>query len=211
MPVLEDKTQGEPYHVPLLAAAMLFEDRFRRHALVSGDIDAAQAAGAQAGIREVLGRKVAHPVRANAPALVRRLRPRFKGDALVGAFDELYLAGDPVARYQVALRGFPRPRAERWWCDRFRECGKPTTVGSLWLLIGWLNANRDLVRLCELACIEEDGLRHPPKRPRKNYFALSWIDRCLGARASGPRSAAQRAAPPGASRSESAQLFLRGR
>lgn len=40
--VFDAKTQGEPYHIPLLAIACLIESRFPRHVIVSGDISIGQ-------------------------------------------------------------------------------------------------------------------------------------------------------------------------
>jgi hypothetical protein len=41
--VFGNKTQGRPYHLPLLAVAALIENHFPTAAVVTGDIDAAQA------------------------------------------------------------------------------------------------------------------------------------------------------------------------
>ena len=61
-PVFSSKTQGEPYHLPVLAAAMLIEDRFPCAAVVRGDIDDRDTAKAAAWIEAVSGRRVMPPV-----------------------------------------------------------------------------------------------------------------------------------------------------
>ncbi|WP_437828767.1 hypothetical protein [Sorangium sp. So ce1153] len=68
--VFGGKTQSCPYHFALLAAAMLVEERFPRHAMVSGDIDRGQAEEARRLAAPILGRDLPLPVRVDAPRLI---------------------------------------------------------------------------------------------------------------------------------------------
>ncbi len=94
--------QSEPCRLGLLAAAMVVETRFPRHALVSGSFDREQAETARRWANGLLERSVALPVRVDAWRLVERLGARLAGEALVQAVDRLYLA-DPGTREAALL------------------------------------------------------------------------------------------------------------
>lgn len=54
--LFNNKTQGHPYHIPLLAVAMLIEDRFPGLACTNGDIDIDQARRAQELVKTLLSK-----------------------------------------------------------------------------------------------------------------------------------------------------------
>jgi hypothetical protein len=171
--VLGGRAPGPACQLPLLAAAMVIEGRFPRHAMVHGDIDRELAETARRWASSVLGRPVALPVRVDAWRLVERLSARpssgtpdrvpqpFEGEALVRAVDRLYLA--EASKKDGALFGiFGRAEAEPWWLTRLRAHPHPDTPGAKRLLAAYLDATHDPARMCGLACLDARGPRYAP-------------------------------------------------
>lgn len=68
------KTQGGPGHIPLLAIACLFADRFPEAVMIDGDITAGQCRAAVRLDNQCLDRPVQIPVTCRAEALILRLQ-----------------------------------------------------------------------------------------------------------------------------------------
>lgn len=86
------KTQGSPGHIPLLAIACLFADRFPDAVTVSGDITAGQCNTAVRLVRETLGLDIQPPVRCRPNALVKRIQAADMTETLkLEVFFRLYL------------------------------------------------------------------------------------------------------------------------
>lgn len=68
------KTQGRPGHIPLLAVACLFADRFPEDVTISGDITAGQCWAAVRLANQSLEHPIQTPVTCRAEALAQRLR-----------------------------------------------------------------------------------------------------------------------------------------
>jgi hypothetical protein len=153
--VFGGKTQGSAVHVPLLACAMLVEDRFPGLALAGGDIDREQAEAARVLASEAAGHEVGLPVRLDARALLERLGAALSGEELAEAFATLLIADESVGEGALAplLEALPRAAVERWFAGRI---GGQHTVD---LFVQWLNATSELKRLCELGCVEPWGPR----------------------------------------------------
>jgi hypothetical protein len=150
------------YTLPLLAAAMVVESRLPRWAMVHGNFDREQAEAARRWAEGVLGRPIALPVRVDAWRLVERLGPSLEGQALARAVERLYLA-PPETKDATLLRIFGRADAETWWLGKLRQHARPEEPGALRLLGAYLEATRDLGRLCGLACLDARGPRHTPE------------------------------------------------
>ncbi len=145
------KTRGLPYHVPIVAAGLVIEGRLPGAALLSGDINEATAREAKGWAEEVLGREVPMPVLLDAPALVRRLSPRWSGEALIEAFAQRFRGevGPGLAR---AFDSVERPAAERYLRARL-SMDDPGGRGPehAEVVRGWLLSTGDVARLWELS------------------------------------------------------------
>lgn len=170
--LLSGKTQGHPYHYALLAAAMVIEDRLPRAAVVSGDIDRAQAEAARNMAQPILGRELALPVRVDAARLLARLGEHFAGEALATAFHELFVPGSFEAT-EVMLRACPDDAAGEVW-KRTLSGFQVNTIGVVRLLVSWFNAGRDLATACRIACLAPDGPRFEPEA-LVDKVASTWI------------------------------------
>ncbi|HEU4409630.1 MAG TPA: hypothetical protein VFS43_30525 [Polyangiaceae bacterium] len=171
--VFGDKTQGCPYHFAVLAAAMLVEERFPRRAMVWGDIDRGQAEEARRLAAPLLGRELPLPVRVDAERLADRLRVRYGADALPGAFERVFL-GDPNEVHEIVLRAFPGEHGARQWLRSLNEYRSPGSIGTVNLLIAWLNAGRELGEACRLACVDAEGPRYAPEA-FVDALASTWV------------------------------------
>ncbi|WP_437621747.1 hypothetical protein [Sorangium sp. So ce1151] len=163
--VFGDKTQGYPYHFAVLAAAMLVEERFPRHAMVWGDIDRGQAEEARRLAAPLLGRELPLPVRVDASRLIERLRASCAAGELPGAFKRVFL-GEAGEQDEAMLRAFPGEDGAREWQRALRvlaECTSPASLGAVRLVIAWLNAGRGLRDACRLACLAPEGPRFSPE------------------------------------------------
>jgi len=160
--VFGEGDQSEPCRLGLLAAAMVVETRFPRHAVVSGSFDRQHAETARRWAKGVLERSITLPVRVDAWRLVERLGARLTGEALVREVDRLYLA--PPGPREAALLGvFGRTEAEPWLAGKLREHASPDEAGALHAVAAYLEHTRDLARLAGLACLDARGPRWPPE------------------------------------------------
>lgn len=163
--VFDSKTQGEPFHSPLLAAAMIVESRFPQAAMVYGDICREDAEVARDLVAEILDQEVALPVRVDGPALWARLSALAAGGVLGmpinEAFDELFLGGigDKLETMLTVASG--HERGERL-LEQLREEASSSQPPNH-VILAWLDATGDLETLCRLACHDERGPRHAPE------------------------------------------------
>ncbi|MCI0695997.1 hypothetical protein L0337_28855 [candidate division KSB1 bacterium] len=171
--VFSDKTQGYPYHIPLLAVAMLVEDRFPKYAHASGDIDIHQAKQAQAFAKTVLKRKIALPLAVDASRLFQRLQAHYQGKEALAHFDRLF-RGDSSSSFEILYKLSDRSSFSQNFLDDLRYYKSPTQLGAIDLSMKWLNATRDLRTLCELACLNDDGPNFDPVQ-FADALASTWI------------------------------------
>jgi hypothetical protein len=156
--VFDSKTQGEDYHIYVLAIAMLLESRFPYSAIVRGDIDIHQAKKAQEWANQVLHNPLDLPVIVDAERLFDRLVAHFSGVELVEAFDRLYIS-DGCNIAPILIQKVDKQIIREWFVSRFEKYNliSPTQLGAIKLFIEWLNATRDIETLCKMACLDEDG------------------------------------------------------
>ncbi|MCC6553471.1 MAG: hypothetical protein IT372_10695 [Polyangiaceae bacterium] len=162
-PVFAARTDGEPYHVPLLAAAMVIETRFPGAALVWGDMDEEDVLEAKLWAERVLGREIALPVLLDAPALLRRLSARWDGEELLDAFVRRY-HGRPAHGLALAFHEIGDARAEAWLRAGLRRPAltDPWWPGPAAFVQAWLMSGRGLQRLCQVASLDLSGPRLCP-------------------------------------------------
>ncbi len=171
--VFSDKTQGCPYHIPMLAVAMLVEDRFPQYAHASGDIDIHQAKQAQAFAKTVLKKEIALPLAVDAPRLFKRIQAHYQGKEAIKYFDRLF-RGEANSRFEILYKMSDRSTFTQGFLDDLRYYKSPTQLGAIDLSMKWLNATRDLKTLCELACLHEDGPKFDPVQ-FADALASTWI------------------------------------
>lgn len=171
--VFSDKTQGHPYHIPLLAVAMLVEDRFPKYAAARGNIDLHQAKEAQAFVKTVLKKEVALPISVDAPRLFKRIEQHYQGAEALLHFSDIFIAENN--QLFEALFAISEPTVFRqWFLQQLLNYEAPNQLGAIGLSIGWLNSTEDLSTLCELACINDAGPKFDPVA-FSSALAGTWI------------------------------------
>lgn len=113
------KTQGRPGHIPLLAIACLFADRFPEAVRIGGDITAGQCRAAVRLANQYLARPIQIPVTCWAEALLQRLRrTNIPVRKQVEAFFQLYLGRLTPEVGNVLKEGFPEGELYRYFRDQ---------------------------------------------------------------------------------------------
>ena len=155
------KTQGEPYHLYLLAVACLIESRLGRKALVHGDITKGQCERAVSMANGVLKREIHAPDRCDKD----RLRVRIDELPLTEVeklqlFVGLYL-GRQDADFGAFLRtGYTEQACDEYWAGRFQGY-RITSMGFDSALKDYLLWGFALERLCAFVCFrDEEGNEH---------------------------------------------------
>ncbi len=168
-----NKTQGLPYHLAVLAAGMVFEERFPRHAFVSGDIDREDAEAARGVAAPILLRELPLPVCVDAPRLVERMRGALDGPALDAALDHLF-RGNVSEILEAQVRARPADDGERWWRDALARTEANDRYDRTQLLVAWLNAGRSVADAAGVACTDPAGPRLTPAA-FVEMLASSWL------------------------------------
>jgi hypothetical protein len=151
-----DKTQGEPYHIFLLAVACLIEARLGTKAFVYGDITRGQCKKAVEIANEFLDSKIEMPDRCYADRLMKRV------DALelpesekLDVFETFYLGTKDAAFGETLRQYFSKEYLNIYWKNRF-ENSKIGTTGfneeaGEYLLWGF-----EIDKLCEFVNFKDD-------------------------------------------------------
>lgn len=171
--VFSDKTQGHPYHISLLAVAMLVEDRFPQYAHASGNIDIHQAKRAQEFIKTVIQREIALPISVDTPRLLQKIHEHYLEKEAITHFQKIF-RGNFKDEFETLFKISGRPAFTEWFADELRYYNSPTQLGALGLCMAWLNATKELKTLCELACLNEDGPKFDPVE-FSDALASTWI------------------------------------
>jgi len=171
--VFSSKTQGHPYHIPLLAVAMLVEDRFPEYAHASGDIDIYQARKAQQFARPILEREIALPICVDAPRLFERMCRNYEGREAIEYFDQIF-RGDQVDKFKALYQLIERETFIQYFLDELKHYSSPGQLGAIDLSMVWLTVTKDLKTLCELACLNDKGPGFDPIK-FSEALAATWL------------------------------------
>lgn len=143
--VFSAKTQGAPYHFPILAVAILAEQAFPGHAWVSGDIDRAQCEKAVGLLQERLGLEVALPLCVNPPKLFAACFGESPTIEEIRLFFER--CRDTADGLRYLYRNLPRELMLDWLASDIGEYGGKVTLGVERSLREWIEATEDLDEL----------------------------------------------------------------
>lgn len=117
-----DKTQGRPGHIPLLAIACLFADRFPDAVSIGGDITAGQCRAAVKLANQSLERPIQTPVTCRAEALALRLRGLdIPAQKQLAAFFRFFLDKLTPETGQILNRVFPEGALYQYFRARAAE------------------------------------------------------------------------------------------
>ncbi len=150
------KTQGEPYHMYLLAVACLIEDRLGEKAFVHGDITLGQCRKAVELANRYLKEPIRVPSRCDAERLYSRVSSLPLGETeKLAVFECFYLGGKDKDFYAFEQKYFGPAIIKEYWKKRFADTP-----------VGWEGFNRNLKRyllsglgleeLCRMAVLKDE-------------------------------------------------------
>jgi hypothetical protein len=150
------KTQGEPYHMYLLAVACLIEARLGTKAFVYGDITRGQCKKAVEIANEFLDNKIEMPDRCYTDRLMKRVRALEMPESdKLKVFEFLYLGTKDAAFGEALRQYFPKEYLDDYWKNGFEKL-EIGTIGfnaevSEYLLWGF-----EIDKLCEFVHFKDD-------------------------------------------------------
>ncbi len=152
-----NKTQGEPYHMYLLAVAALIEARLGSKAFTYGDITRGQFKKAVDIANQYLENPIEMPDRCYMDRLLKRVKQLpFTEREQLAAFESFYL-GTQDAEFGACIRqNFGEAAIDAYWKDKFANVQIGTIrFGNLfgeYLLWGF-----ELKKLCEYVCFQDEN------------------------------------------------------
>lgn len=151
-----DKTQGEPYHMYLLAIACLIESRLGRKAYVYGDITKGQCERAVRMANEHLDQPIHTPDRCDVARLLARIEDLpFTETEKLQLLTNLYL-GRKDAEFGTHIRNhFSAQACDEYWRERFQSY-QITMRGFDYILEDYLLWGFDLEKMCSFVRFEDD-------------------------------------------------------
>lgn len=153
-----DKTQGEPYHIYLLAVACLIEARLGTKAFVYGDITWEQCKSAIEIANEFLDEKIEMPDRCYADRLMRRVNALdFSEREKLDLFDGFYLGIREAAYGETLRQYFSRESLDSYWESKFQN-SRIGTIGFNQQISEYLLWGFEIDKLCKFVNFEDyDG------------------------------------------------------
>lgn len=152
----DSKTQGEPYHMYILAVACLIEDRLGEKAFVYGDITRGQCQKAVELANEWLEQPIQIPSRCDLERFFERIShlPLCEKEKL-SLFERLYLGTKNVEFGDFVREHFVNKIVNEYWKCQF-EKHHIGTRGFSETLKKYLAEGYDLVGLCRLADMRDN-------------------------------------------------------
>lgn len=170
--VFNAKTQGYPYHLYILAIAMLIESRFPKFASVSGDIDHLQCVKAKQWADTHLSTPIKLPVRVDLRQLLNRFSPKNESKKI--ELVEKWTIADQEKILELVYTYSDKETFHKWIKEKLVKYSSPTQIGAVKLLVYYLNLVRDINSLISMACKEEGGPKYKPEEMLR-AITLTWV------------------------------------
>lgn len=156
-----NKTQGEPYHIYLLAVACLIEARLGTKAFTYGDITRGQCKKAVEIANEYLENKIDVPDRCCADRLLKRISAlEFTEKDKISIFDAFYLGTKDASFGEILKAHFSKDSLSYYWENRFKN-SPFGTIGFNREISEYLLWGFEIDELCEYVIFKDkDGKEH---------------------------------------------------
>lgn len=155
--IFYSKTQGEEYHMYVLALACLIESRLKGRAVVYGDITKEQAEIAIEWANGILETPIQLPVRTDYNELVSRLRGLAK-ENILDSFISLKIGEDEQKLNEFIAENFDKEEINKYYMSNLKnEYTSAGQLGAEKILINYLNMGYSLEEVCDLFCYKEEG------------------------------------------------------
>ncbi len=151
------KTQGEPYHIYLLAIGCMIESRLGDKAFVYGDITRGQCKKAVELANQYLAKSIDIPDRCDMERLIKRVvKFPLCEQEQIAVFDRFYLGTKDAAFGEYMRKIYSEKIIEDYWKDRF-EGNTIGTVGFDKIFNDYMMWGFDLEKLCHYISFDING------------------------------------------------------
>nr|VFJ53571.1 MAG: hypothetical protein BECKFM1743A_GA0114220_101168 [Candidatus Kentron sp. FM] len=149
--IFGQKTQGYPYHLAVLAVAILLETRFPDQCYLSGDIEPMQVENMCRWVSKTLNTSVVTPICMDAKRLYRRVSTLYENPRHVMERFQALFGGCQAEKFEALLRYAGRPVVLKRFKQELGEYPSPDYYGAIRLIAKFLSATGDLEQLVEIA------------------------------------------------------------
>ena len=150
------KTQGEPYHMYLLAVACMIESRLGNKAFIYGDITKGQCVKAVEMANEILENPINIPARCDAERLLERVNTLPITDKeKIKVFETFFLGNKDAEFGRMFRKTFEEGTLNEYWKDRFGYYNV-TQVGFQKVFRNYLLWGFDFDLICDFVKFEDN-------------------------------------------------------
>jgi hypothetical protein len=172
--VFDAKTQGEPFHIPLLAIACLIESRFPQHAMVYGDISIGQIEKAVKWANSILKKPIELTERADNGKLLMRIKQVLKDEAAaLEALMNLTMREQDIELGELVRMHFSSETIAAYYLSQFKKY-KIGTFGFATELSNYLDQGFRLEVACELCVLDPTGCNYEAPKFVKSVLSMEW-------------------------------------
>lgn len=172
--VFDSKTQGEPFHIPMLAIACLIESRFPKYAIVSGDIPIGQMKHAIDWANSILKHPISLTERADNEKLLERVNAEVKDDAAaLEAFMSLQMQDHSFELGTLIRREFRPETIQAYYISHFRDY-KVGTLGFSTQLSNYISLGFHIADACKICVLIPNGCNYDAEQFAKAVLSLGW-------------------------------------
>lgn len=156
-----NKTQGEPYHLYLLAIACLIEARLGTKAFIYGDITRGQCKMAVEIANQFLDNKIDMPDRCCADRLMKRINAlEFSEAEKIELFEHFYLGTKDALFGETLICNFSTKSLNHYWKEQFKN-SKIGTIGFDEIISEYLLWGFEIDKLCKyINFTDDEGNEH---------------------------------------------------
>lgn len=169
-----NKTQGCPYHLAVLAVAILVESRFPRRAHATGDIDREQAEEVIRWADSVLDEPLTMPVCLDGERLYKRLAALHAEPAKVFEQFDYMFRGEEPERFEVLARNAGVSAVFEDLKQDMSGYKNLNQIGATALLGRFLRATDDPARLIEMIAEVNKSKRKAGRFPMSELFRICY-------------------------------------
>ena len=150
--IWNNKTQGAPYHMYLLAIGCMAEQMLGVQAIIRGDITYGQCVKAAKMATDVLGEEIVPPVSCRLEALYERINRLDDLDeySKLNILKNIYIGVDYNKFGELQKKHFSEETIRKYWGEKLKIVGIET-IGFSVVMQEYFSENDDLKRFCNLA------------------------------------------------------------
>lgn len=155
MRVFSEKTQGEDYHLYILAVACLIESRLEGSAITFGDFDVSQAEFAVDWANSVLEKSIELPIITRYRDICERLKSGKPDSDTIGDF--YLVASESEGLSEFVADYFSEIEVASYYREVIGGYESPTQLGAIRRMMDFLDLGYSIESLSNLCCLDDEG------------------------------------------------------